>query len=97
MHFISAAAVTESIARERIATEAGYSADTIRRLVHMARKLDNSRQTTFVFETANDVTRHPDYAKANLSDICDLETLRQSDNVKDGPVLVYGPEVTVGG
>ena len=92
MHFISVMAVTEPVARERIAAEAGYDPATIETLVHVAALEDNSRQHRFVFQTTNDVTQHPHYAKATL-----LDVLQDIEDVEDGPVLVYGPEVTVGG
>jgi hypothetical protein len=97
MHFISSTAVTETLARHRIASETGYRADTIGRIVHIGDEADNSRQKAFVFETVNDVTRHEDYAKARLSDNYDLSILREACDLEDGPVLIYGPEVTVGG
>ncbi len=97
MDYISVMGVTELVARERILADAGYTPATIGRVVLIADSGDNSRQKTFVFETSNDVTLHPDYAKARLSDTYDLSTLQHADGVEDGPVLVYGPEVTVGG
>jgi len=93
MDFISVMAVTEAVARRRIVTEAGYGHDTVGRLVYVEPSGDNSRQNSYLFETSNDVTRHPHYAKARLSESHDLGLL----GVDDGPVLVYGPEVTVGG
>lgn len=93
MDFISVMAVTEAVARRRIVTEAGYAHDTVGRLVYVEPSGDDSRQNSYLFETSNDVTRHPHYAKARLSESHDLRLL----GVDDGPVLVYGPEVTVGG
>ena len=97
MDYISVMGVTELVARERIIADAGYPPATIGRVVLVADSGDNSRQKAFVFETSNDVTRHANFAKARLSDTYDLRALQHIDDLKDGPLLVYGPEVTVGG
>lgn len=93
MNYISAMAVTEGLAREQAAQKSGYAPDTIGRMVLLIDQRSNSRQDAYIFETANDVTKHPHYAKAKLSDVVDLTAL----DVDDGAVLLFGPEVTVGG
>ncbi|MFU0505806.1 hypothetical protein [Pseudaminobacter sp. NGMCC 1.201702] len=93
MNFISVMAVTEEIAREQAATKTGYAADTIGRVALVIDQSNSSRQKAFIFETTNDITKHPLYAKGRLSDVFDL-TMQA---VNDGPVLLFGPEVTAGG
>lgn len=90
MNYIALAAPIEAVAREFATSKAGYRSETVGRLVHVQTPGDSSRQSDFVFETSNDVTRHPDFARAMLSDRYDIAA-------EDGPVLVYGPDVTAGG
>jgi hypothetical protein len=90
MNYIAISAPVEAVAREFATSKAGYRADSIGRLVHVHSDRDSSRQKDFVFETSNDVTRHPDFVKATLSD-------RYEIDAGDGPILVYGPDVTAGG
>jgi len=97
MDFISVMAVTEAVARERVMIETGYEPGAIGRLLHVAPSGDNSRQNGYLFETDQDVTKHPHYAKARLFDTYELRLFGHTDYVEDGPMLVYGPEVTVGG
>lgn len=61
----------------------------------LSRKIlrSNSRQDAYVFETSNHVANHSLYAKAKLFDAFDLK----NDTTSDGPILMFGPEVTVGG
>ncbi|QOF75466.1 hypothetical protein IG197_34385 (plasmid) [Aminobacter sp. SR38] len=93
MNFISVMAPTEEVAREQASTKTGYDPDTIGRMSHIFEQGNNSRQNTFIFETDNDVTKHPLYAKATLAQVYDLT----GTAMNDGPVLRFGPEVTVGG
>lgn len=92
MNYIIIDAVTQAMARERAVKETGYDPAAIGQMVQIAGSCDNSRQKTFVFETSNDVTVHPDYTKTRLFD-----RLQPIEGVDDGPTLVYGREVTVGG
>ncbi|WP_442580574.1 hypothetical protein ACSBOB_00785 [Mesorhizobium sp. ASY16-5R] len=92
MNFISVMAITEAIAREQAAAQTGYDPHTIGPLATVIDQGTNSRQRAFVFETANDVDKHPLFAKALLSDAIGATVIEA-----DGPVLVFGPEVTVGG
>ncbi|MEQ1956412.1 hypothetical protein [Mesorhizobium sp. CN2-181] len=92
MNFISVMAITEAIAREQAVIQTGYDPDTIGPLAIVVDQRTSSRQKAFVFETANDVTNHPLFANARLSDTVDAPRLEA-----DGPVLNFGPEVTVGG
>ncbi|NGN45341.1 hypothetical protein G6N74_30320 [Mesorhizobium sp. CGMCC 1.15528] len=66
---------------------------TIGRVFLVIDEGNNSRQDVFIFETAHDVTKHPLYAKAMLSQAFGLTEKALSD----GPVLQFGAEVTVGG
>lgn len=93
MHFICVMAVTEELAREQASQQSGYSPITIGRLSLVVDEGDNSRQNTYIFETIHDVTEHPRYAKARLSEVFDLSGKGQND----GPVLQFGRDVTVGG
>jgi hypothetical protein len=93
MNFISVMAVTEEIAREQASTKTGYAPETVGRVALVIDESNSSRQKAFIFETTNDVTKHPLYAKARLFDAFRL-TKR---TVNDGPVLLFGPEVTAGG
>jgi hypothetical protein len=93
MNFISVMAVTEKVAREQALTKSGYAPQTIGRVFLVIDEGNNSRQDVFIFETAHDVTKHPLYAKAMLSQAFDLTEKALSD----GPVLQFGAEVTVGG
>ena len=79
--------------REQAVAKTGYEPEAIGLLLHTLDQPNNSRQKAYVFETANDVRKHPGYAHSKLSDICDLAAV----GAEDGPVLVFGPEVTVGG
>lgn len=92
MNFISVMAITEVIAREQAAIRTGYEPDTIGAVIIVVDQGTNSRQKAYVFETTNDVTKHPLFAKAKLSDTIDVTAPGA-----DGPVLSFGPEVTVGG
>ncbi len=91
MHFISIITMTEPVAREIIAEKSGYKPRSIGRLVRVINDTESVGQKVFVFETSNDVTRHPHYTKARLSD------RYMSAAAKDGPLLSYEPDVTVGG
>lgn len=93
MNFISVMAPTEEVAREQASTKTGYAPHTIRRMSLLFEQDNSSRQNAFIFETDNDVTIHPLYAKARLAQLFDLA----GTGMKDGPVLRFGPEVTVGG
>jgi len=93
MNYVSVAAVTEEVARGQAAEKSGYAPQTIGRMVLAIGRRGNSRQDAYVFETSNDVTAHPRYARARLSEAFDLAT----PELDDGPVLLFGPEVTVGG
>lgn len=93
MNYISVLAVDEERARERAADETGYAPEAIGWLALAAERGNNSRQNAFVFETLNDVTRHPLYIEGTLSEAFDLT----GHTIEDGPVLRFGPEVTVGG
>ncbi|MBE1205942.1 hypothetical protein [Aminobacter carboxidus] len=93
MNFVSVIAVTEEVARKEASTKTGYAPETIGRVSLVIDEGNNSRQIAFVFETSQDVTRHPLYAKATLAEALDLA----GKGVSDGPVLQFGPEVTVGG
>ena len=93
MNVISVMAVTEEIAREQAATKTGYAPETVGRVALVISEGNSSRQNAFIFETTNDVTKHRLYAKAKLFDAFDLS----NKAVNDGPVLLFGPEVTVGG
>lgn len=92
MYFISVMAITEAVARDQAAVKAGYERGTIGQVVTVVDQGTNSRQKAYVFATTNDVTRHPLFAGARLSDTVDTSSLET-----DGPVLAFGPEVTVGG
>jgi hypothetical protein len=91
MNFISLTTMTEAVARELIVKKAGYAWETIGPLVHAADQTDSVGQKAFVFETSNDVTQHPHYTRARLSDRYQLQA------VEDGPLLSYEAEETVGG
>ena len=91
MNFISVMAVTEEVARERASNQTGYAPETIGCVSLVVEEDDNSRQHLYIFETSQDVTTHPSYAEATLSEFVDLNGLN------DGPVLQIGREVTVGG
>lgn len=93
MNFISIMAVTHEVARAQAISQTGYAPDTFGPAVFTADQGNNSRQQEYVFETGNDVTKHPLYVHAMLSDNHDLAKL----DVHDGPLLMFGPEVTVGG
>jgi hypothetical protein len=93
MNFISVIAVTERVARNQASVISGYDPETIGRTSIVFNEGKNSRQIAFIFETDNDVAKHPLYAKARLSEVFDLK----GRVVEDGPVLQFGPEVTVGG
>lgn len=94
MHFISVAAVNEKLARDIIVSEFGFMPSSIGEVLLTSAEIENSRQKTFVFGTSNDITQHPKYAKALLSDKFDLAAFT---SVEDGPIIEHGPEVTVGG
>ena len=91
MNFISVMAVTEEVAREQASNQTGYAPETIGCVSLVVEEADSSRQNAYVFETSQDVTTHPRYADAKLSESLDLKGLN------DGPVLQFGREVTVGG
>lgn len=93
MNYIVVVGITEDVARKQAAAKSGYEPSTIGRLFQVSDQGSNSRQDAYVFETSNDVTSHSLYAKARLSDAFKLEQNRFSD----GPVLLFGPEVTAGG
>lgn len=92
MNFISVMAITEAVARERAVLETGYQANTIGPVVLVVDEDNNSRQKAHIFQTAHDVTTHAQFTNTRLSDIAEP----MADEL-DGPVLVFGPEVTVGG
>jgi len=92
MNFISVMAITEAVARERAVFETGYEANTIGPVVLVVDEENNSRQKAHIFQTANDVTTHALFTNTRLSDVA--ESIAAD---LDGPVLVFGPEVTVGG
>lgn len=92
-HFVAAMAVTEDIAREQASIRTGYTPQTIGTLAFLIEGTNSSRQSTFVFETTQDVTKHPYYINATLSKLFDL-----GENLEDnGPVLQFGREITAGG
>lgn len=93
-NYVAVAAATAGLARSLAAEQSGYSAAAIGQLVCQAGVgVKNSRQTIYVFATSHDVTTHPSYVPSML-----IETFAISDaGIKDGPVLQFGPEVTVGG
>lgn len=93
MNYISVMAVTEDLAREQAAIKTGYAPETIGRVILVIDEGDNSRQRGFVFQTMNDVTEHLLYVRAKLSDACDVP----GKKVNDGPMLMFGREVTAGG
>ena len=93
MNFISVMAVTEEVARQQASTKTGYAPETIGRVFLAIKEDNNSRQIAFIFETNHDVTKHQLYAKATLAKAFDLT----EKGVNDGPLLQFGPEVTVGG
>lgn len=93
MNFISVMAVDFEVAQKAAVLNTGYGADTIGPVVHVAEDGNNSRQNAYVFQTSNDVTQHPLYVDAKLSDSFMLSEI----GVEDGPVLIFGPEITVGG
>ena len=93
MNFISVMAVTEEIAREQASTKTGYAPETVGHVVVIVDQGTSSRQKAFIFETTNDVSKHPLYAKARLFEAFDVT----EKEVNNGPVLLFGPEVTVGG
>lgn len=91
MYFISTMAPTEQAARERAAADTGYPIRDIGEIAHVRDNDGSSRQKTFIFVTSNDVTAHPLYANQTLS-----QHLQDAVTI-DGPVLVFGPELTAGG
>ncbi len=93
MNYIVVIGITEDVARNQAAEKSGYAPSTIGRLSLVIDQRSNSRQDAYVFETSNDVASHQMYAKAKLFDAFDLE----NDTISDGPILMFGPEVTVGG
>jgi hypothetical protein len=93
MNFIAVTAVTDEVAREQAAAKSGYAPESIGALVRVIDDGDNSRQRVFIFKTTNDVTVHMHYAKARLSDA--FQPTGHATN--DGPVLLFGPEITAGG
>ncbi len=93
MNYIVVVGMTEDVARKQASEKSGYVPSTIGRLSMVIDQRSNSRQDAYVFETSNDVASHPMYAKAKLFDAFDLE----NDTISDGPILMFGPEVTVGG
>jgi hypothetical protein len=93
MYFISVIAITEQVAREQAYAMTGYPLETVGRTAFVFKRGNNSRQNAFIFETPHDVTKHPLYVEAWLSEVFDLT----GTVVEDGPVLQFGPEVTVGG
>ncbi|MFE0018394.1 hypothetical protein ACFWXH_26365 [Mesorhizobium sp. NPDC059054] len=93
MNYIAVVGVTEEVARSQAAEKSGYEPSTIGRLAHIVDQRSNSRQDAYVFETSNDVTSHSMYVVANLSDAFDL----RGAIIEDGPILRFGPELTVGG
>jgi hypothetical protein len=93
MNYIAVVGITEDVARKQASEKSCYEPSTIGRLSLVIDQRSNSRQDAYVFETSNDVASHPMYAKAKLFDAFDLE----NDTISDGPILMFGPEVTVGG
>ncbi len=93
MNYISVMAVTEEVARDQAAEKTGYDPATIGSLVLVVNHHNNSRQNAYIFETSNDVTKHPLYVRATLHTVFDPA----SRGLDDGDVLSFGPEVTVGG
>ena len=93
MNYISVMAVTEEVAREQASTKTGYAPETIGGVFLVLDEGNSSRQNAFIFETTHDVTKHPLYVRARLSEAFDLT----GKEVDDGPVLQFGPEVTAGG
>lgn len=93
MNYIVVIGITEDVARNQAAEKSGYAPATIGRLSLVIDQRSNSRQDAYVFETSNEVANHSLYAKAKLFDAFDLE----NDTISDGPILMFGPEVTVGG
>lgn len=93
MNFISVIAPTEEVARAQATALSGYASDSISEAHIVAEVHNNSRQDAYIFETSHDVTKHPLYARALLSEVFDL----CGEGVSDGPILQFGPEVTVGG
>ena len=93
MNYISVMAVTEERAREKAVASTGYSRESIGPVVTVIDEGDNLRQRLYIFETSNDVTEHPQYTKAKLSSALHFV----EPTVEDGPVLMFGPEITVGG
>jgi len=93
MNFVSVMAANEEVAREQASAKTGYAPETVGRMLLVVDEGNNSRQHAFIFETTHDVTKHPLYAKARLSQAFDVT----GKMINDGPVLRFGPEVTVGG
>lgn len=93
MNYISVMAVTEDVARSQAAEKTGYDPATIGALVLVVNHHNNSRQYAHIFETANDVTKHPLYVRARLH----VAFGPAVSALEDGEVLSFGPEVTAGG
>lgn len=93
MNYISVMAVTEDVARSQAAEKTGYDPSTIGMLALVVNHHNNSRQYAHIFETSNDVTKHPHYVQATLHDALGAA----GSELTDGDILVFGPEVTVGG
>ncbi len=93
MNYISVMAVTEEVARSQAADKTGYDPATIGALAFVVNHHNNSRQYAHIFETSNDVTKHPLYVRARLHVVFEVA----GSDLEDGDVLSFGPEVTVGG
>lgn len=93
MNYISVMAVTRDVARSQAAEKTGYDPFTIGMLALVVSHHNNSRQYAHIFETSNDVTKHPHYVQTKLHDALGAA----ASELTDGDVLVFGPEVTVGG
>jgi hypothetical protein len=93
VNYIAVVGVTEDVARRQATEKSGYPSSTIGRLSLIIDQRSDSRQDAYIFETSNHVANHPQYAKAKLSEAFGL----QRNSIDDGPILIFGPEVTVGG